>query len=120
MSAGPQAPRVRPAAEPLGWAIFTGEERVLALLLLFVAATMLSTLVPIPPWIRFFLSVAAIVPLAGFIGASTEALADELEQAIGEYLEHNNKQPKPFVWTASVAKILEKIGHCKAILETLH
>ena len=54
MSAGPQAPRVRPAAEPVGWAIFTGEERVLALLLLFVAATMLSTLVPIPPWIRFF------------------------------------------------------------------
>ncbi len=44
----------------------------------------------------------------------------ELEQAINEYLAHNNKQPKPFVWTASVNKILEKIGHCKAILETLH
>jgi transposase len=44
----------------------------------------------------------------------------ELEQAIGEYLVHNNQQPKPFVWTASVAKILEKIGRCKAILETLH
>jgi transposase len=45
---------------------------------------------------------------------------DELEQAIQEYLTHHNQQPKPFVWTASVAKILEKIGHCKAILETLH
>jgi transposase len=44
----------------------------------------------------------------------------ELEQAIREYLEHNNQQPKPFVWTASVAKILEKIGPCKVILETLH
>jgi transposase len=44
----------------------------------------------------------------------------ELEQAIADYLEHNNQQPKPFVWTASVAKILEKIGHCKGILETLH
>lgn len=44
----------------------------------------------------------------------------ELKQAIEEYLEHNNRQPKPFVWTASVAKILEKIGHCKVILETLH
>jgi transposase len=43
----------------------------------------------------------------------------ELKQAIEEYLEHNNRQPKPFVWTASVAKILEKIGHCKVILETL-
>ena len=44
----------------------------------------------------------------------------ELEQAIEEYLEHNNRQPKPFVWTASVAKILEKVGRCKPILETLH
>ena len=44
----------------------------------------------------------------------------ELQQAIGDYLEQNNEQPKPFVWTASVAKILEKIGRCKAILETLH
>jgi transposase len=44
----------------------------------------------------------------------------ELEQAIREYLAHNNQQPKPFVWTASVEKILEKIGRCKAILETLH
>ena len=44
----------------------------------------------------------------------------ELEQAINEYLEHNNRQPKPFVWTASVAKILEKVNRCKGILETLH
>jgi transposase len=44
----------------------------------------------------------------------------ELEQAIQEYLAHNNQQPKPFVWTAKVERILEKIGHCKAILETLH
>jgi len=44
----------------------------------------------------------------------------ELEQAIREYLERNNQQPKPFVWTASVEKILEKIGKCKAILETVH
>jgi transposase len=44
----------------------------------------------------------------------------ELKQAIQEYLEHNHRQPKPFIWTASVEKILEKIGRCKAILETLH
>jgi len=44
----------------------------------------------------------------------------ELEQAINEYLQHNNRQPKPFVWTASVAKILEKVGRCKPILETVH
>src|ERR1700693_2076626 len=44
----------------------------------------------------------------------------ELEQAINEYLGHNNRQPKPFVWTASVDKILEKVNRCKGILETLH
>jgi len=44
----------------------------------------------------------------------------ELVQAIQEYLQENNRQPKPFVWTASVEKILEKIDCCKAILETVH
>jgi transposase len=44
----------------------------------------------------------------------------ELVQAINEYLAENNRQPKPFIWTASVEKILEKINRCKAILETLH
>jgi transposase len=44
----------------------------------------------------------------------------ELVQAIQEYLEENNRQPKPFIWTASVEKILEKVNRCKAILETVH
>lgn len=43
----------------------------------------------------------------------------QLEQAIKEYLEHNNQQPKPFVWTASVEQILAKVGRCKVILETV-
>ncbi|MBI2878400.1 MAG: IS630 family transposase [Candidatus Rokubacteria bacterium] len=43
-----------------------------------------------------------------------------LVKAIEEYLEHNNENPKPFVWTASVEQILEKVSSCKAILETLH
>jgi Ca2+:H+ antiporter len=63
--------------------IFTTEERVLAVLLVFVVATLVSPYVPIPAWTRFFLSVAAIVPLAGFIGAATEALADRLGGRIG-------------------------------------
>jgi transposase len=45
---------------------------------------------------------------------------EELVQAINEYLEENNRQPKPFIWTASVEKILEKVNRCKAILETTH
>jgi hypothetical protein len=43
---------------------------------------------------------------------------EELEAAIEEYLEENNKQPKPFVWTATVEQILAKVNRCKAILET--
>lgn len=45
---------------------------------------------------------------------------DELVAAIQEYLEESNRQPKPFVWTATVEKILEKVNRCKAILETVH
>jgi transposase len=44
----------------------------------------------------------------------------ELKQAIQQYLDDNNRQPKPFIWTASVEKILEKVNRCKAILETGH
>lgn len=43
-----------------------------------------------------------------------------LVQAIVEYLEYNNENPKPFVCTASVDQILEKVSSCKATLETLH
>jgi hypothetical protein len=30
-----------------------------------------------------------------------------------------NTDPKPFVWTASVEAIREKVGRCKAVLETV-
>src|SRR2546426_923631 len=43
-----------------------------------------------------------------------------LVKAIDEYLDHNNQNPKAFVWTASVDQILEKVSRCKATLETLH
>ncbi len=32
----------------------------------------------------------------------------ELEQAIKQYIEHHNKAPKPFIWTATAADILAK------------
>jgi transposase len=44
----------------------------------------------------------------------------ELVDAIHGYLKQNNLQPKPFVWTASVQQIVDKVGRCKAISETLH
>jgi transposase len=33
----------------------------------------------------------------------------ELEQAIAQYIEHHNKNPKPFIWTASASDILAKV-----------
>ena len=44
----------------------------------------------------------------------------ELIEAINAYLAQNNLQPKPFIWTATVQQILEKVGRCKAISETLY
>jgi transposase len=34
---------------------------------------------------------------------------DQLIQAIQDYIEHHNKSPKPFVWTAKVNEILAKV-----------
>lgn len=40
--------------------------------------------------------------------------------AIEEYIKLNNQNLKPFVSTKKVAKIIEKINHCKSTVETLH
>jgi transposase len=44
----------------------------------------------------------------------------ELIAAIDHYIAENNRNPKPFVWTASVNQIMTKINHCKEALGTLH
>lgn len=43
-----------------------------------------------------------------------------LEVAIGLYIARHNSDPKPFVWTATAEKIIEKVTRGKAKLETLH
>jgi transposase len=45
---------------------------------------------------------------------------DHLIAAIIEYLEHRNRDPKPFVWTASAESIIAKLRDCKVIIETIH
>ena len=45
---------------------------------------------------------------------------DDLVATIMEYLEANNADPKPFVWTASVKTILFKVKRANDVLETLH
>lgn len=44
----------------------------------------------------------------------------DLQNAIVEFMTVWNTQPKPFVWTASVEAILEKIVKCRRRLEELH
>jgi transposase len=44
----------------------------------------------------------------------------ELEAAIQQYLDHHNADPKPFVWTASAAAILEKVARGRHALESVH
>lgn len=44
----------------------------------------------------------------------------ELKQAIMEYLENHNADPKPFIWTKSAAQILEKVARAKQVLESQH
>jgi transposase len=44
----------------------------------------------------------------------------ELETAIEAYLEHHNADPKPFVWTAQAADILEKVARGRQALESVH
>ena len=64
----------------------SGENRVLAVLLLVVPAALLARQLGWPAWIQFFLSVAAVVPLAGFIGSATEELADRVGARTGGLL----------------------------------
>lgn len=45
----------------------------------------------------------------------------DLEKAIMDYIEANNKDPKPFVWTSSADLILEKVKFtCKQINQSPH
>ena len=46
--------------------------------------------------------------------------AQELIQAIHEYIQANNENPRPFLWTKKADAILEKVNRCKAVIGTLH
>lgn len=43
-----------------------------------------------------------------------------LISAIREYMRIYNRNPKPFIWTATPSKIMRKVKHCKEALETGH
>jgi transposase len=45
---------------------------------------------------------------------------NELTLAIEDYIQNNNINPKPFVWTKTAEEIIEKVNRCKVVLETPH
>jgi transposase len=44
----------------------------------------------------------------------------DLIRAIHEYVDNHNQNPKVFVWSAPVERILEKVAKCKEALDALH
>jgi len=64
----------------------SGENRVFAALLVLVPATLISSWLGWPSFLQFFLSVAAVIPLAGLIGSATEALANRVGARTGGLL----------------------------------
>jgi Ca2+:H+ antiporter len=64
----------------------SGEHRVMASLLVFVALGILAPHVGWPQPLQFVLTVLAVVPLAAFIGAATEGLAGQLGGKVGGLL----------------------------------
>ena len=47
------------------------------------------------------------------------ASVEDLELAIEQFLAAWNSNPKPFVWTASVESIIEKLVRCRQTLEQI-
>jgi hypothetical protein len=41
---------------------------------------------------------------------------EELINAIGNYIDNHNENPKPFIWTAKASDILEKVKRSRAAL----
>jgi len=45
---------------------------------------------------------------------------EELITAIGDYIDHHNSKPKPFIWTAKASDILEKVKRAHRALDNRH
>jgi transposase len=45
---------------------------------------------------------------------------EQLVMAIGDYIDHHNDSPKPFVWTAKASDILEKVTRARTALINAH
>jgi transposase len=45
---------------------------------------------------------------------------EDLITAIGDYIDHYNNRPKPFIWTAKASDILEKVERARRALDNRH
>lgn len=45
---------------------------------------------------------------------------EELITAIGDYVDHHNRAPKPFIWTARATDIREKVKRARRALDNPH
>lgn len=45
---------------------------------------------------------------------------EELIETIGDYIDRHNDHPKPFIWTAKAADILEKVTRARKVLDNVH
>jgi transposase len=54
------------------------------------------------------------------LGRGTFRSVPALIAAIRSYVREHNKDPRPFIWTATTSAILRKIKRCKEALETGH
>ncbi len=54
------------------------------------------------------------------IRKGTFSSVDQLVGAIEDYIQINNANPKPFIWTKTAEEIITKVNGCKAILNTPH
>jgi len=43
-----------------------------------------------------------------------------VESQIEDFIETNNQNTKPFIWTKNVDQILEKVNRCKSTMGTLY
>jgi len=67
-------------------------------------------------WLNLVESFFAKITSKAIRRGTFRSVAD-LTDAIVTYIDHHNADPKPFVWTASAASILDKVGRARTALD---
>jgi hypothetical protein len=76
--------------------------------------------IPVPGWRHSTWSSASLPITRKRIRRGVFKSVDELKQAIMDYLDKHNDQPKPYVWTKTAAEIFSKVAGAIQALESQH